>query len=196
MEDLYYPLEIVESSFEVKGSSFISYVIPKIEVESWNLKMRQKHPKAVHFVTASRFLNDKGQIEESFSDDGEPKGTSGMPTLKVLRGYGLIECGLLTIRYFGGTLLGTGGLVRAYTQGAKDAVLAAKVSGRLALYIPKENAQITIDFALFAQVEYLAKKVGIQIVKKEFLSNGVSLKVEAKAEDLEQFLQKIKELQY
>ncbi|MCI5968636.1 YigZ family protein [Helicobacter sp.] len=196
MKDLHYPLEIVESSFAVKGSTFISFVIPKMEVESWNLKMRQKHPKAVHFVTASRFFNAEGQIEENFSDDGEPKGTSGMPTLKVLRGFKLIECGLLTLRYFGGTLLGTGGLVRAYTQGAKDAVLAARDSNRLALYIPKENAQITIDFALFTQVEYLAKKVGIQIVKKEFLSDGVRLKVEGKKEDLAQFLQKVKELQY
>ncbi|MBX7489929.1 YigZ family protein [Helicobacter turcicus] len=196
MEDLYYPLEIVESSFEVKGSTFISYAIPKVEVENWNLKMRQKHPKAVHFVMASRSFNDKRQIKESFSDDGEPKGTSGMPTLKVLRGYGLIECGLLTIRYFGGTLLGTGGLVRAYTQAAKDVVLKARNSNKLALYIPKECAEIMVSFTLFTQVEYLAKKFGIQIIKREFLSNGVCLKVEAKAEVLAQFLKKVETLQY
>lgn len=196
MEDLYCPLEIVESIFEIKGSTFISYVIPKMQRENWNLKMRQKHPKAMHFVTASRCFNSEGQIEESFSDDGEPKGTSGMPTLKVLRGYGLIECGLLTIRYFGGTLLGTGGLVRAYTQGAKDAVLAARDLKKLALYIPKKSAEILINFTLFTQVKYLAKKIGIQIVKKEFLSDGVRLEVEAKTEDLERFLQQIKELQY
>lgn len=196
MADLYYPLEIIESSFEIKGSTFISYVIPKTQMESWNLKMRQKHLKAVHFVTATRFLNDKGQIKESFSDDGEPRGTSGMPTLKVLRGYGLIECGLLTIRYFGGTLLGTGGLVRAYTQGAKNAVLKARDSNMLALYFLKESEEIVVSFMSFAQVEYLAKKIGIVIESKNFLAKGVCLKVEGKKQDLKIFLQKVQDLQH
>ncbi|TLD85287.1 hypothetical protein LS70_001695 [Helicobacter sp. MIT 11-5569] len=196
MEDLYYPVEIVESSFEVKGSTFISYVIPKDSIESWNLKMRQKHLKAVHFVSASRYFNTEGQIAESFSDDGEPKGTSGMPTLKVLRGYGLVECGLLTIRYFGGTLLGTGGLVRAYTQGAKDVVLKARDSNKLALYTPKDSREIIVSFALFTQVEYLAKKIDITIQSKEFLAEGVCLKVEGKTENLEVFLEKVQEMQY
>lgn len=196
MEELYFPLDIVESTFEIKGSTFISYVIPKAEMQNWIAKMHQKHPKAVHFVRASRFFNDKGQIEENFSDDGEPKGTSGMPTLKVLRGYGLIECGLLSIRYFGGTLLGTGGLVRAYTQGAKNAILAAKDSNKLGLYVFKKKAEVKVDFTYFSQVEYLAQKIGIQIIKKEFLCDSVLLKIEAEKELLEEFLQKIKNLSY
>lgn len=196
MADLYFPLEIIESSFEVKGSTFISYVIPRMDMESWQLKMRQKHLKAVHFVTAMRFFNDRGQIEEGFSDDGEPRGTSGMPTLKVLRGYGLIECGLLTIRYFGGTLLGTGGLVRAYTQGAKNAVLKARDSNMLALYCLKENEELMVSFMYFAQVEYLAKKMGVVIQSKKFLAQGVCLKVEGEKEALKMFLQKVQDLQH
>lgn len=130
MTSLYYPLKIVESSFEVKGSEFLSYLVSIKHFTEFVAQMRIKHPKAVHFVTSSRKFNPQRQIEESFSDDGEPKGTSGMPTLKVLRGYDLIECGLLVVRYFGGTLLGTGGLVRAYTQATKDVIEKAKEIGR------------------------------------------------------------------
>ncbi|MDE5591355.1 MAG: YigZ family protein, partial [Helicobacter sp.] len=114
-----YPLKTIQESLEVKGSRFIAFLIPVEIFDDFLAKIRIHHPKAVHFVNASRALNLEGQIVESFSDDGEPKGTSGMPTLKVLRGYDLIECGLVNVRYFGGTLLGSGGLVRAYTQSAK-----------------------------------------------------------------------------
>ena len=196
MEEAYYPLEIVESSFEVKGSTCISYVIPINVFAKYVEQMRQEHPKAVHFVTASRFFNAQGQITESFSDDGEPKGTSGMPTLKVLRGYALVECGILTVRYFGGTLLGTGGLVRAYTQGAKEVVLQARDSNCLVPYIPKQSAEIKVAFSQFSYVEHLAQKLEIIVCDKEFLNEGVRLCVQGKAESLEIFLAKVQALQY
>lgn len=191
-----YPSLIVESSLEVKGSEFISYLVAIEIFEDFIAQMRTKHTKAAHFVTSSRKINTQGQIQESFSDDGEPKGTSGMPTLKVLRGYDLIECGLLVIRYFGGTLLGTGGLVRAYTQSAKEVVIKAQEHRVLQPYILKDSTWIQIPFAIFSQVEYLAKKFEIGIIQKEFLENGVSLKIEASLENLQFFLKKIESLQY
>lgn len=191
MTSLYYPLRIVESSFEVKGSEFLSYLVAIKHFTEFVVQMRIEHPKAVHFVTSSRKFNPQGQIEESFSDDGEPKGTSGMPTLKVLRGYDLIECGLLVVRYFGGTLLGTGGLVRAYTQGAKDVIEKAKEQGALQLYIPQESLAIKIPFSAFSKAEYWIKKLDIQIVQKEFLQEGVQLKLGANLENLQTFLDKV-----
>lgn len=70
---------------------------------------------------------------ERYSDDGEPQGTAGMPILEVLRHENLTDCVCVVTRYFGGILLGTGGLVRAYTQGAQVAVAAAGVQ-RMSLY--------------------------------------------------------------
>ncbi len=186
----------IESSFEVKGSEFISYLVAIGSFVEFVAQMRIKHPKAVHFVTSSRKFNLQGQIEESFSDDGEPKGTSGMPILKVLRGYDLINCGLLIVRYFGGTLLGTGGLVRAYTQGAREVVIKAKEQGALQVYTPKEKAYIQVSFAIFSQVEYLIKKFEINIIQKEFVENNVYLTIEASLENLKFFLAKVELLQY
>lgn len=191
MSGLYYPLRIVESSFEVKGSEFIAYLVAMDCFAEFVAQMRIKHPKAVHFVTSSRKFNSQGQIEESFSDDGEPKGTSGMPTLKVLRGYDLIDCGILVVRYFGGTLLGTGGLVRAYTQATKDAVIKAKEQGALQLYVPKESLEIEIPLSVFSKAEYLMKYFEISIANKEFLATSVKLKLESKAENLQLFLNKL-----
>lgn len=191
MSGLYYPLRIVESSFEVKGSEFISYLVAMDCFVEFVSQMRIKHPKAVHFVTSSRKFNSQGQIEESFSDDGEPKGTSGMPTLKVLRGYDLIDCGILVVRYFGGTLLGTGGLVRAYTQATKDAVIKAKEQGALELYVPKESLEIEIPLSVFSKAEYLMKHFKISVANKEFLATSVKLKLESKAENLQLFLNKL-----
>ncbi|WP_276952739.1 YigZ family protein [Helicobacter rodentium] len=191
MSGLYYPLRIVESSFEVKGSEFIAYLVAMDCFAEFVAQMRIKHPKAVHFVTSSRKFNSQGQIEESFSDDGEPKGTSGMPTLKVLRGYDLIDCGILVVRYFGGTLLGTGGLVRAYTQATKDAVIKAKEQGALQLYVPKESLEIEIPLSVFSKAEYLMKYFEISVANKEFLVTSVKLKLESKAENLQLFLNKL-----
>lgn len=196
MEKLYYPIEIIESRFEVKGSVFISFLLGYGGFDDFIVRMRKNHSKAVHFVSASRILNTHKQIEESFSDDGEPKGTSGMPTLKVMRGYQLINCGILIVRYFGGTLLGTGGLVRAYTQGAKDVIIKAKEAQKIAPFIPKEYKEIHIDFSHLAQVDYLAKKMDVIILHKEFLANGVRLKIEARENSLEEFLDKINTLCY
>ena len=79
-------------------------------------------------MSATRHLNEFKQILESFDDDGEPKGSSGMPSLNVLRGENLIDIGVIVVRYFGGTLLGVGGLVRAYTNAIKDAIRFCKIT--------------------------------------------------------------------
>jgi uncharacterized YigZ family protein len=84
--------------------------------------LRTLHPEANHVVYAF-VLGDANSEELGMSDDGEPKGTSGRPTLEVLKGSGLRNALLTTVRYFGGTKLGTGGLVKAYTEAAQ-AVLA------------------------------------------------------------------------
>ena len=81
-----------------------------------------KHPKARHHVYAYRYLNEYEQIVENSSDDGEPKGTSGKPSLHVLAGHELINTAVIIVRYFGGIKLGTGGLVRAYSDAVNSVI--------------------------------------------------------------------------
>ena len=109
-------------TLEEKKSKFHSFLVPYSQFEEKLEELKKSHPKARHFVTAFRYLNEYGQIVEGSSDDGEPKGTSGKPTLKVLQGHNLVNVAIITVRYFGGTLLGTGGLVRAYSDVANLAV--------------------------------------------------------------------------
>lgn len=180
------PLQISQGEIEVKGSKFLSFLTPIDEFESTLKSLREKHPKAVHFVSATRVK--KVQIQESFSDDGEPKGSSGVPTLNVLRGENLIDVGLVTVRYFGGTLLGVGGLVRAYTQSAQSAIAQAKAHSWLKAYEERVEWELVIPYALFNQISYLCKQNAISIIQKEFLSSEVRLVLSAPLESKEKFL--------
>lgn len=111
-----YSKNISKNTYEVKQSKFIAHFIPYNLYEETLRKLKEEHLKARHFVTAFRYLNEYEQIVEHSSDDGEPKGTSGKPSLMVLQGQGIINGAVIIVRYFGGTKLGTGGLVRAYSE--------------------------------------------------------------------------------
>ena len=132
--------EIVE-----KKSRFIATVLP-IETEEEALefiaKMKKKYWDARHNCYAY-VTGDKGQIQR-FSDDGEPQGTAGKPMLDILNSYGLTDCLLVVTRYFGGTLLGTGGLVRAYT----DATRAGIENSDIVEKIPGRRVDIAMDLSL------------------------------------------------
>jgi putative IMPACT (imprinted ancient) family translation regulator len=98
------------ATYEVKRSTFTSYLVPYPLFERTLQELREAHPKASHIVSAYRYLNSYDQIIEYSTDDGEPKGCAGNPTLAQLRGADLINTALLTVRYFGGIKLGTGGI--------------------------------------------------------------------------------------
>ena len=118
-----------ESSGEFieQRSRFIGYVKP-VTTEQQALdfinEKRQKHWDATHNVYA--YSLREGQLQR-FSDDGEPHGTAGMPTLDVIRRSEVTDVVVVVTRYFGGILLGTGGLVRAYTKGAQIALEAGRI---------------------------------------------------------------------
>lgn len=159
------------AALEEKKSTFIAHLLPYDHFETVMEQLKAEHPKARHFIYAYRFLNNSDQIVEAFSDDGEPKGTSGMPTLKVLAGNGLINTAVITVRYFGGTLLGTGGLVRAYSDAAN---LVISEAGLLE-YVKKETAVIPIPYELSSKAEYLATKHRVEIKEREFGQDGIKL---------------------
>jgi putative IMPACT (imprinted ancient) family translation regulator len=96
-------LQFVDDEFSVllerKRSKFISYLLPYQKFEAAKTKLKQEHPKARHFVYAYRYLNEHEQIVENSGDDGEPRGTSGKPSLAVLSGLDAINTGVIIVRY-------------------------------------------------------------------------------------------------
>ena len=127
MEAYRVPSQDAESEFVEKKSRFIGriWVTETEEAAIEHIKaMRQQHWDATHNVYA--YVIHGGPTR--YSDDGEPQGTAGMPVLEVLRGSEVENVCCVVTRYFGGTLLGTGGLVRAYGKAARDALAEAGIS--------------------------------------------------------------------
>ena len=160
--------------FEEKKSKFIAHLCPYNCFDEVMQRLKVEHPKARHHVYAYRYLNEFDQIVENSSDDGEPKGTSGKPSLNVLAGHELINTAVIIVRYFGGVKLGTGGLVRAYS----DAVNAVINQSEFLLYEKLEKAHIILEYSLLSQIEYLLANLDVSITEKNFEQN-VTLYLEA-----------------
>jgi uncharacterized YigZ family protein len=157
------------ASIEVKNSKFHSFLLPFWEFESKLNELKKLHPKANHFVTAFRFLNEYNQIVEGSSDDGEPRGSAGKPTLKVLQGEDLVNVGVITIRYFGGILLGVGGLVRAYSEAVKKAIENAEIIEYKDIF----EYSFEVNYDKTREIEYLIKKYNIFVVDRVFGTEGI-----------------------
>lgn len=171
---------------EVKQSKFIAHLIPFSQYEITLKDLKLEHPKARHFVVAFRYLNEFKQVIEHSSDDGEPKGTSGKPTLFVLQGNVLINSAVIIVRYFGGTKLGTGGLVRAYSD-ATNLVIQNSVVHEYKELIEKK---ISFDYTLVRLVEYASIAHEIEIVEKNF-GESVIYTIKSTEKKMSVFLQKL-----
>ena len=148
-----------EGSYEEKKSRFLGVAFPtktEEEVQAALQEEKKKYYDAKHHCYAC-ILGEKGELRR-FSDDGEPQGTAGKPILTVLEGQNLRNVCIIVTRYFGGTLLGTGGLTRAYGEVAKRAVEAA---GPLVMQ-PGKILRITMDYSLLDRVNWYLKKQEIQ----------------------------------
>ncbi|WP_420836717.1 IMPACT family protein [Arcobacter arenosus] len=157
----------------------MAYIMPYDDFDDVMQRLKKEHPKARHHVYAYRYLNEFDQIVENCSDDGEPKGTSGKPSLNVLSGHEIINSAVIIVRYFGGIKLGTGGLVRAYS----DAVNLVIENSKLYTYKKLEKMTIQLDYSILSKVEYILNQFGIQISNKEFTNSVIltlSLSLEQK----------------
>lgn len=167
--------EIVE-----KKSRFISIALnvdsPQQALDYVN-SIKKKYYDARHNCYAYICGND-GQ-EKRFSDDGEPSGTAGKPMLDVLEGFGVTNCLVVVTRYFGGTLLGTGGLVKAYSSAAKEALenagLAEEVCGI--------RGFITVDYNSVGKLNYILSAGGIYVLDTAYEEN-VKLDIVGKIADI------------
>lgn len=180
--------EITE--IEVKKSRFIAeirHISTEEEAENVIKEIKKKYYDARHHCSAYLLRMDGGLRHSS--DDGEPSGTAGKPILDVLSGAGLNDVIVVVTRYFGGTLLGTGGLVRAYAGATKEALERAEVVS----VIEAELVELHTDYALLPKIAYLCKDMDITIYETEYLEQ-VSLKILLKEEDYGKFFKEVTEL--
>jgi uncharacterized YigZ family protein len=159
----------VEVSAEIveKKSRFIAqlaHVESVAEADAFIAEVRSRHRDARHNVPAYVLANG---IERGV-DDGEPARTAGIPTLDVLKGSGLEDVCCVTTRYFGGTLLGAGGLVRAYTQAAQAAVAQAREEGAIVTMREVVQVAASLPYAWYDRVSHLALERGARITDQLF----------------------------
>ena len=177
-----------ETTLVIKKSRFIGYVC-RVSTESdvsQVLEDRRKlHRDARHHCFA--YLLKGGVMR--YSDDGEPQGTAGLPMLEVLKRSGLSDVLVVSTRYFGGTLLGAPGLVRAYSQSAADTLAAApKVT-----LIPCSSYSCSFDFAAWARVQLPLGKSGY-IIDDVSYTDAVCVRFLIREGDEDRFLEQIRNL--
>ena len=153
-----------QAEYEEKKSRFIgqvSHVETEEEAVAFLEGIRAANPQARHNVYA--YVLRAGN-RTRYSDDGEPPRTSGLPTLEVIERAGLKDVICVTTRYFGGTLLGTGGLVRAYTKAAQDAFAAARV----VTFAECVDLMLSVPYSLYDQLNHWLAGEGVQVLSADF----------------------------
>lgn len=173
---------------EEKRSRFITFLEP-VDSRSAALDfvelLRQRYPDARHHCWAYIVGDPKSATELAFNDDGEPSGTAGKPMLNVLQHREVGNCVAVVVRYFGGTKLGAGGLVRAYS----GAVSAVVDSADLSVFVPRDELRLSCDYDQESHLRHLlsglqAEVVSVQYAQAVILS--VSLPASFRSELIEQ----------
>lgn len=170
------------SELDVKKSKFIANIIKITDEQDAKEKLnqiRKEYSDARHNCYAYIVYDNetKTKIEKS-SDDREPSGTAGIPMLTLLQKNNLVNVLIVVTRYFGGILLGTGGLVRAYTDSSKQALEAAKI---IELQYG-EIIEYCIEYDEFEYFKYICEKNNIEIINTEY-SNNIKAIIKLKEED-------------
>lgn len=175
----------VEIEIVVKKSKFIANFIKvtsKEQAEQEIKKIKKKYFDARHNCIAYRILEDEKKTER-FSDDGEPSGTAGSPMLNILQKENLVNVLIVVTRYFGGILLGTGGLVRAYSDSLQKAIEESEL---LELTIGREY-EVRLEYNYFEKFKYYCKNNDINI-KDTIYTEEIVCKIEMEEEKKEQLL--------
>jgi len=175
--------------YEEKKSRFIATLRPvtsEEEAAAFIAEMKKKYWDARHNCSAY-IIGKRGEITRC-SDDGEPSGTAGRPMLEVLTGSGVTNAAVVVTRYFGGTLLGTGGLVRAYTQ----AVKAGLENSVIGMVTEGVELEVIADYNDAEKVKYLLSQKNIEPVKTEY-SADVTLILQVPSDDADSIEKEITE---
>lgn len=185
------PLAEIRREQTVVNSRFIATLAPAFSIEearSFIARIKKEFADATHNVPAY-IIGGGNTVAEYFSDDGEPSGTAGKPALTVLRGSGLGDVALVITRYFGGTLLGTGGLVKAYTEAAQSVVNAVERGER----VPVHVAMAAIPYNLLERIRLLASKNHGKVLGEDY-AGDVTLTLQFPLENFENFQADLREL--
>lgn len=185
------PLTEIRRELAVMNSKFISTLAPAFSIDearSFMARIRKEFADASHNVPVY-IIGGGNTVTEYFLDDGEPSGTSGKPALAVLRGSGLGDAALVITRYFGGTLLGTGGLVKAYTESAQLVVNAVGRGRRVPVYI----AMIALPYNLLERLRLIVTRQRGEILREDFGAD-VTMTVRLPVEVFEIFQNDLREL--
>ena len=180
--------ETIEKEIIEKKSRFIARIMRISSIEEANEKIaeiKKFYRDARHHVFAYRLANGN----ERFSDDGEPTGTAGVPILDILRGEKIENVLVVVTRYFGGILLGTGGLVRAYSSAAKEAILASK---KVEMKLCSEY-QISVDYNYYDILNHYFNKNKI-VIKNVNYNEKIELYVILEKVSEEKILKEIEEI--
>lgn len=178
-----------ETLITEKKSKFYSHVMPvstESEALEYLAKIRSMYADATHNVYA--YVIDENNIFR-YSDDGEPGGTAGMPVLDTIRNAGLVDVIVVVTRYFGGTLLGTGGLVRAYSASAKEGLAESEIITRIMCDIVSVKA----DYDLAGKLQYMLSSGGY-MVEDTIYENDVTFYIASPKEETETLRAKITEV--
>lgn len=189
--DYLLPLERTRRELTVVNSRFIATLAPVSSVDearAFIKEIRAEFADATHNVPAY-IIGGGNNVIEYCSDDGEPAGTAGRPALMVLRGSGLGDLAVVVTRYFGGTLLGTGGLVKAYTEATQQVVNAVPRARRMPVHL----ALLAIPYNLLERVRLLTARHGGAVLGEEFAAD-VTLTLRLPVQSLEGFQAELREL--
>ncbi|MCD7723122.1 MAG: YigZ family protein [Clostridiales bacterium] len=176
------------AEFIEKKSKFIGHIMPvqtQAQTVDFINEIKAKHPQATHNVYAYVLRQDN---LSRFSDDSEPAQTAGLPVLQVMLKNGVTDCAIVVTRYFGGTLLGTGGLRRAYTRAAALALSA----GGVALMAMCTRLSVGVDYSFYDSLLGLFSTFGCEIIKTEFTHN-INITFLVKSNMQHDFLQALSE---
>ena len=183
------PLRVAIAEFTEKKSRFISNISPvssEEEALAFLRSIKEKHREATHNVYAYRIKNNNIC---RYSDDGEPSGTAGMPLLEAFLRQDIYDFCCVATRYFGGILLGAGGLVRAY---ARSGSIALEASG-VGLMREVTVCSMTLAYSLYENMKRLLNSCDVDIISEDFAA-VVSLKFSLPSEDLPPLEKRVTEM--
>lgn len=196
IQDNHLPLKTIldstTSSFREKGSKFIGYLFPtssKKQFEQQLDEIKSKYPDATHHCYAWRINPNK--IKEFSQDDGEPSGTAGQPILNKLKSYETVNCGCIVVRYYGGTNLGTSGLIQAYGRSAEECLQKADLS----TIIPTQNVAITYPYNQQKEIDQLKNRFDLKELDAQYLEK-VTIKMACRSDQADYFLEALEKLEH
>jgi uncharacterized YigZ family protein len=185
------PLNEIRREHVVVNSKFIATLAPIFSIDearAFIARIKKEFAAASHNVPAY-IIGGGNTVTEYFSDDGEPSGTAGKPALAVLRGSGLGDVAVVVTRYFGGTLLGTGGLVKVYTESTQRVVNAVGRGRRVRVHV----AMVAIPYNLLERVRLLVARQSGEILAEDF-AGDITLTLQFPVDSFKVFQGELREM--